>query len=459
MSTELGLRVDGTSWLIYFVFFVVWAMTLRLVPLRKVQGWQAVPMSFLGFIWLGYGVNFVIRFLLLSWDSFIVGNMTARLQDATTSEVNKTLLLAILFYALFLGAYILGFNVLSKSRKGWIAMPADGSRSSQVALSVIAVLAILASGLLPVPVAIITPLGVLGTFWILPAIFVWYDRFRFGPAAKTPLCWIFLLPGVIRAIFSPYRENLLMPLVVIFLAALFAGRRFKPGRAILATFVLFVVSTVIISAYRQFLWQSSSAGEAIEYSLSGYKLEKSYDAKWVEVARRFHAFDSLLLTVRYVPALLPYSEREIILSAFVRGLLPRALYAGKDSSDRGLKFGQSIWIYDDFTAEAQNSTAAITPSMIGDLYESNGVLLVAAGGLMFGLIVGLLEVWKTRFSMKSASAITALFAFHFFAASERDYGHMVATLVQFLIVIFFLGKFFNEPMITGPVRPQLRPVK
>lgn len=441
MSTDLGLTLDAYSWPLYLGMAALWAWSVRSVPDWRRLGWQSIPMSLFGWVWLGFAVDIIIRFPLLSWDSYTFGNMTSRLADAGSDEVNEALLLATLFFACVVGAYRVGRGFIAKLLKIRMALPAEDSQQGQMLLALLSTVGIvLSSGLITMPKALVTPFGILGFFWVLPAVFAWWDRFHGGGRHISPLCWILLLPGFLHILLSPYRENFLRVLLVVFLAALFSGKRFRLVTVSVALIAAFLLSTAVIGAYRQVLWEDDTAREALEYTQSGYTLEKTYDAKWVVALRRFHGFDSLLLTVRYVPESLPHSERAVVIDSIVRGFVPRAIYEDKEGSTRGVDFGQSVWSYE---SESSASGAAIAPSMPGDLYEAEGIMMVALGGILWGLILGLLEGWKAHLSPKAAGALIALFALGCAASVERDFAHVVSTMIQYLIVMFILAKLFG----------------
>jgi hypothetical protein len=81
--------------------------------------------------------------------------------------------------------------------------------------------------------------------------------------------------------------------------------------------------------------------------------------------------------------------------------------------------------------------------MPGDLYEVFGVAMVSLGGILWGLFLGLLEGWKARLSPKAAAALTALFSLQCFASVERDFAHVVSTMIQYLIMMFIVAKLIG----------------
>jgi hypothetical protein len=448
LTTELGLTLDAYSWPLYAGLAALWLWSLRLVPDRARLGWHAVPMSIFGFTWLGFGLIFILRFPFLCWDSFTFGNMTSRLADATSGQVNFSLFLLGLYWACLAGAYFVGRRRLSAGpihRLGVLSQDRSGRPEMFLALcSTVGI--VLSSGRISVPLALLTPLGIVGALWVLPAALVLWEEFRYGSRSLFKMGWLYLLPGLLRVILSPYREILVEIVAVVFIAALFAGKRFRLTSVVLSILVFFMAITVVITAYRQVLWEHSGIDEIVDYTERGYTWEKSYDAQWVRTLSRFHGFDSLLLTTRYVPEVFPFSGRNLVVDSLLRGVVPRAFYAGKEGSVRGTEFASTIWGY----GEEKISNAAIAPTMPADLFEAGGIAAVVYGGLVWGLLIGLLEGWKMRLSAKGAAATTAVFALQCASSTQRDFAHVVSTVIQFLIVIYLITKLLSRS--AAPVR-------
>ena len=158
----------------------------------------------------------------------------------------------------------------------------------------------------------------------------------------------------------------------------------------------------------------------------------------MEPVRRFHAFDSLLLTVSLVPALEPYSGRNVLVSPLIRGVVPRFMYSGKSGADAGMNFGARIWAFDNATVR-ENSGASIAPSMPGDLYDAGGVLYIALGALIFGTLLGLLDGWKAYLPPYVGAAVTLLVATQCAMSVERDFDNSIATLIQTLLVFVLVS--------------------
>ncbi len=154
---------------------------------------------------------------------------------------------------------------------------------------------------------------------------------------------------------------------------------------------------------------------------------------------RFHAFDSMLLTVALVPRLEPYSGRNVLVSPFVRGVVPRFIYSGKGGADAGMNFGPRIWAFDD-PAARENSGASIAPSMPGDLYDAGGVLYIALGALIWGTLLGLVDGWKGHLPPFCGAAITVLVATQCAMSVERDFDNSIATFIQTLLVFVLVSR-------------------
>jgi hypothetical protein len=59
-----GLACTESGWALATLLVVAWLAAPAIALIRR-GGWRALPTSLLGFVWLGFGVDFVIRFGLL----------------------------------------------------------------------------------------------------------------------------------------------------------------------------------------------------------------------------------------------------------------------------------------------------------------------------------------------------------------------------------------------------------
>ncbi|MBI4514599.1 MAG: hypothetical protein HY699_02125 [Deltaproteobacteria bacterium] len=429
-ANYFGLAADAYTWALAGALGVGWAASLRLCPAWRRAGLWAVPMSLFGCVWLGFGVDFVLRFAILAYDSVTFGNATYRLANRPARVINDTLLLTVGFWMSLCIGFACGVRRRSSGPyRALTAVAPPAAMSSAPAVTVAASLCLLlAYGPIETVAALFTPLVTVGRLWTVPATLVWWEYLHTGKGST--LRWLVLLPGVLHAWFSPYREHLVLIVLVPFLAAVFAGRRFRLSTLALATAILLVVSTALIEVGRELAWSGKNMETALSDTGWNRWGEDPELSPWVKVVRRFHGLDSFLLTVDLVPSAFEHSDREVFLSSLTRGLVPRLLNPEKEGSTRALDFSQSIWVED-----GAGSPAAIAPSMPGDLYEAGGPLYVLLGGLLWGLVVGLCDGWNKHTPPRIAAVVTAVFASSCAFSSERDFAHTVSTLIQTHLVM------------------------
>jgi hypothetical protein len=155
---------------------------------------------------------------------------------------------------------------------------------------------------------------------------------------------------------------------------------------------------------------------------------------WAEPIHRFHGFDSMLITVSLVPAVQPHSRRNVLGDPFLRAFVPRIIYSGKGYPTASQDFGNSLWAYYDPSIRGQ-SPVYIAPSMPGDLFEAGGVVYVALGALIWGIVLGLLDGWKRYLASFAGAALTAFLATSCAMSVERDFDHVVAATCQMVLVV------------------------
>jgi hypothetical protein len=392
--------------------------------------------SVYGFVWLDFGLDILLRFLMLCYNAVEWGNNTPRLITLNADTVNAALAYCGLFWLLVAVAY--GLAVRRKGAGPFVlgrAFSLEFAYGAAIPAAVMAsVIFYLIEGQSRLPLVLITPLALLANLYMIPAALIWWDHFRQPGSAWRigSIHVVVLLPALIRGWRSPYRENLAPILLIPLIAALFAGRRPALGKMIPAGLACLLVLSSAVSAYRRIKWENVRPEEvALELSEGGI-------GGWItgasnEPTHRFHGFDSMLLTVKLVPAMEPYSGRKVLVAPFLRGFVPRFIYSGKGAADAGVNFGSRIWAYDDpITREA--SGASIAPSMPGDLYDAGGVLYIALGGLIWGSLLGFVDGWKAHVPAFCGAAITVLVATQCAMSVERDFDNSLATFIQTLLV-------------------------
>ncbi|MGH7895273.1 MAG: hypothetical protein ACREQL_11440, partial [Candidatus Binatia bacterium] len=169
-----GLACTSTTWGLFVLLVVAWLVGPSLALVRR-RGWRAMPTSLLGYVWLGFGIDFVARFLLLVVDSVEFGNDTFRLADLPSSTVDRALGLVLLYW----GGVVLGFGFWGRVRSpGPLAavnvLGGRGDMWRRYALVVASTACfVLSTGSFGVPLALVTPLGIAGSLWVIPAAVTW----------------------------------------------------------------------------------------------------------------------------------------------------------------------------------------------------------------------------------------------------------------------------------------------
>jgi len=461
MPEFAGLRTDLTTWIILAVTTLCWLASLRLVPNFKRQGWPALLQSVYGLVWLDFGLDIVLRFCMLSYNAVEWGNATPRLVALSTDIVNTTLIYSGAFWVLVTGAYALAVR-----RRGAGPLSVTASISPEFAYSAALPVALMASvGFYladtgRTPLVLLTPLALMSGLYMVPAVIIWWDHFRRpGPLWRIgSLHVIVLLPALVRGIVSPYRENLAPIVLIPLAAAVFAGRRPRLTRLLPLGLVGLLVLSFVVQSYRQIKWENVRPEE-----LSS-QMQHDGLTGWISVAsgepvHRFHAFDSFLLTVALVPALEPHSGRNVLTSALVRGVLPRAVYGNKGNATEGIDFGSRIWAYDN-PVMREGGGASIAPSMPGDLYDAGGRLYLVLGALLWGTLLGWVDGWKAHLPVFASAAITVLVMTQCAMSVERDFDYSVSTFIQTLLVFVVVAWATSlvrqeEPQYSRRLRPSL----
>jgi hypothetical protein len=440
MPGYAGLQTNLFTWLIMAGMTGWWVFSIGFVPGWDSEGWPSVFKSVYGIVWLDFGLDIVLRFLMLAYNAVEWGNNTPRLIAQTVDTVNSTLLYCGLFWLLVTVAYGLavqrrGAGPLTLAREFTV----DFAYKAAIPVAVLAAVAFYLTEGHSLPLTLITPLALLANLYMVPAAIVWWDHFK-QPGPKWQISGvhaIVLLPALVRGWVSPYRENLAPVVLIPLIAAMFAGRRPALRKMVPVGLICLLVLSSLVSSYRRIKWENvrpeEVAGEFREGGFGGW-LTGASD----EPVRRFHAFDSMLLTVDLVPALQPYSGRNLLIAPFIRGFVPRFIYSAKGAAAAGTNFGTRIWAFDNPKAR-EESGASIAPSMPGDLYDAGGLLYLALGGLIWGGLLGLVDGWKGHLPEFCGAAITVLVATQCAMSVERDFDNSLSTFIQTLLVFVLVA--------------------
>jgi hypothetical protein len=446
----LGLAYDRFTLALALAMTALWLVSLLLLR-RRGRGWRAIPLSLLGWSWIGFGLAFVGRFWVLSVDAVSYGDMSERLLMMPPVVIDEALLLSILYW----GSVLVAYRLVPDSRLnpleslgpvvGWRAVPAFD------ALAVMAVVAmVLGADVERTPAALVRPLALVGSLWVLPAAAAWFLALDSGRRRLAVRRWMYLAPGLVSFVLEPFRERLLLMLLIPLVAALFAGRRLRLGPLLVVVVVFAIASTLAVSWYRQVAWDGESVTSSNEYLDPEVWRKDPYYAPWTAVLRRFHSFDSLVFHTYLVPDVVPFeTERNPLLDLLLEGFVPRALWPDKPESRRAMIFSVTLWSY----GEEEHTEANIAPSMAGDLYGVGGWWWVALGGGIWGALLGVLDRWRERLPAGGQTVVIAALALLAAGGIERDFPRAAATLVQSAIVL--IGSAIALRRALGAGRGQL----
>ena len=294
-----GIACTGSTWAArHAAWSVAWLGARR--SRSSAAGWRAMPTSPLGFVWLGFGIDFVVRFALLAVDSVEFGNDTFRLADLGRRRRSSAARLALLYW----GCFVLGFATWGELRTpgalaaidvlgghGRLRATLRGARRLDRVLGA-------RVGSASLPLAMLTRSAIAGTLWVVPAALCVGEHVARGRDDGLDRArWLVLAPAVVRFLVSPFREHLLPVALIPLLAWRCAGSDCR-GRYFAAALVgvpLFVLAGNATEAYRDVLWGGAPASHVVD-SVAGAERDRSRRrarSGLVVAIRRFHGLDSL----------------------------------------------------------------------------------------------------------------------------------------------------------------------
>jgi hypothetical protein len=448
-GTAFGLAYDRWTLGLALAMTGLWLVSLFVLVSRG-RGWRAVPLSLLGWSWIAFGLAFVARFWVLSIDAVTYGDLSERLLVMPPSVVDLALALSTLYWASVLVAYRLvgapRINPLASVGR----IVGAGAFSAYDALTVISIVAlIVGADVEHTPAALVRPLSLIGSLWVVGAAAAWFLSFDRGSARRFAVRrWVYLAPGLLSFVVEPFRERLLLMLLIPLLAALFAGRRPRLAVLIVVFAVFAIASTITVSWYRQVAWDDGGPGGSEHLDVDLW-LKEPYYAPWTAVLRRFHSFDSLVFYTYLVPDVVPFeAERNPIADVLLEGFVPRAIYPDKPESRRAMLFSVTLWSYGD----EGRSEANIAPSMAGDLYGVGGWMWVLLGGACWGGLLGVLDRWRERLPAGGQTVVVTALCLLAAGGIERDFPRAAATLIQTVIVLIGAAIVLRRTLGVGRAR-------
>ena len=170
MPGYAGLQTNIFTWLIVAGMTAWWVMSIDFVPGWSREGWPSLLKSVYGLVWLAFGLDILLRFLMLSYNAVEWGNNTPRLIAQTVNTVNSTLLYCGLFWLLVTMAYGLtvqrkGAGPLTLAREFTL----DFAYGAAIPVAVLASVAFYLTERHSLPLVVITPLALLANLYMVPA--------------------------------------------------------------------------------------------------------------------------------------------------------------------------------------------------------------------------------------------------------------------------------------------------
>jgi len=448
------LQITGWVPIILGLLIILWAASLWLAKDPRSQprlSWESVFLSFFGVVWMGFGVEFILRFLLLAYDPDNFQATNFPITMLPPEVLSETFFYLALFWIFFcLGFLCLAVWMTRKPPRRLADMEQLVSLRMTPLLDVVAIVTMFLTIILyvgPVPKALLVPLGRAASLCAVPALIAWILYFR-GEKIGTRR-FIYLLPLALAYVLSPFRAALLTLILCILIPALQFGKKVSLYKVLVGFFIFLLVSTYVNNIYRAYLWEGSDRDSVNQTFSEDWETWKRNPGKspWILAADRFHGFDSMALTVYAVPEIFPYSDRNLFYEFIIRSFVPRLIMDTKPLKARGREFSTTIWALG-LSGVSKRESAPIAPSMPGDLYSIHGVPIVIMGAFIFGLVIGLLENWL-RGSVATVKCIMLpIFWVGIAGAVEEDLVLGAGTIIQYLIVFFIalaILKHFMAP--------------
>lgn len=450
------MEITGGVLIILGLLIILWAASLWLAKDPRSQprfSWKSVLLSLFGVVWIGFGADFILRFLLLAYDPDYFQATTFPLTLLPPEVLSETFAYLALFWIFFcLGFLGLAFWTTSKPPKILAEMEQLVSLGMTPLLDVVAIVTTFLT-IIPyfglVPKALLVPLGRVAELCAVPALIAWILYFR-GEKIGTRR-FIYLLPLALGYLLSPFRAHLVTLILCILIPALQFRKNVSFYKVFIGIFIFFIVSTYFNNIYRTYLWGESardSVNQTFSEEWETWKRNPGI-SPWVLVANRFHGFDSMALTVYAVPEIFPYSDRNLLYEFMLTSFVPRLFMDVKPLQARGREFSTTIWALG-LTGVAKRESAPIAPSLPGDLYSIHGVPIVILGAFIFGLLIGLLENWLRGSTATVKCIMLPIFWVGIAENVEQDFILGLGTIIQYLIVFFIVFVILNHYMAPAP---------
>ncbi len=442
----MRLQLNSTVWMLFGVSTLLWLGSFLLAGSRRERStlkWRVVPLSLFGFAWVAFSADFLFRFLALAYDPALFRASLYPLWRLPEGALGRTWLYIAVYWLLFCLGMVFATRIMRVRVPKFLGrLNLVEDRANLRALDVLAVgtmIAVLAVSVVRLPSGLATPLGHFGSLWVVPATMSWFLHFRGRRVGIRR--FLYLAPGIVAFLLSPYREHLVVLFLCVFLPLLMGRRRVGLPVAVGVMFAVLLASSIALYVYRPFKWEGEKWEVTRGYIDWQLWRERPQQAPWSKLSVRFHGFDAAALTLYLVPAVFPYQDRNIGWELLVSALVPRAIHGGKVHVQRGRLFSTTIWAFDEQGRTIRRHSAMIAPSMVGDLWTAGGLKMIAFGAFIWGGLIGLLECWRRSLRPGPAVALVVLLGIRVAGGIERDFVHASSTIIQLIIVLLLVLAF------------------
>jgi hypothetical protein len=450
----MNLELTATTWLLFIATTFLWAASAWLAgdgTARESFGWRVIPLSLFGFAWLGFGVFFIFRFLILLYDPIYFGATNFPLTKIPAAGLSRSWYCLAIFWV----AFCVGFKAMfwwRPTAPNTIIHLEDLSSTRNIpvmdAIAIISTILIIIANNQNFPKSLLTPVGHLSSLYLLPVIMAWLLHYQ-GQEIGTRR-FFYLIPGIISYLFNPYREILFLLMAGLILPAMRMKKAFSLVKITIGVLFFLLAATIMTNTYRDYLWGSSEEYDrgSLSEQWETWKV-RPYKSPWVKLGIRFHGFDSVALTLYAVPLYIPFSDRNIVYELLVSGFIPRMILDTKAEKSRSREFSTSIWAIGSRGFIEKRAPAVIAPSMPGDLYSIYGVAGIIGGALLFGLLVSYMEGWVRSTGPATSCILIGFFGVGVAGSLERDFVWATATLIQHLIVFLLSALLLERVNLTA----------
>ena len=441
--------------MVFIITSAIWASSYRLSGNKIEQmkwGWKIVPLTLFGWVWLGFGMTYIIRFLLLAYDPELLRTTAYPMWQMTGERLTEIWLFICVFWVMFCLGYLITDKILTNKKiPFFVKLNLLDSTAALPILNFFSIISLILTILIygfssVVPRIILTPLGHLTQLCFIALTLVWFWHFSGVETGRKQ--YLYMIPVIALYFLSPYREHILKLVACIFLPLIVTREniRLRHIFAFGITIVLFL--TILNQFYRSYLWEGMTLQESVKSISISEWLDRPQDTPWVGASKRFHGFDSTALSIHFVPELTPFDDRNIVLE-LIKTIIPRFIYSDKSDVQRGRLFSSEIWSYDEHDRIVDRIWAMIAPSMIGDLWQAGGLLSIFLGALIFGFVVAFLENCRKALRMGPSLAFISVYALLIAGAVERDFTNGVGVIIQTSLVLFLV-------VIALPIKREIR---